>query len=250
MATKKESTKKPDNGDGSTPEPVLASPEVPAVIPPTAPMGVFDSDPVAAIEQARMIVQHVNTLIAPRRGEFIAHIQGKEYPMVDWWTAVGQPLGLSPQVVWVKRREDFEQETWEARVEVYNRGGQMISSGQAICSRQEKNKSFWDTYALYSMAQTRAMGKAYRLPLSFMAVLAGLEPVPAEEMGSQPEDPAVNLDALPDEIAEPLKELGYTRGKARAVLAQFLRHDGTLNEIAAAKFLSAQIDQRIENGGE
>jgi len=147
------------------------------------PANLFGPDPAMALENARAIVQRIEAMIKPRRSDFVAKIQGREYPKCDWWTAAGQPLGLSPQVAWV-RPVDFlgDVEAYEARVEVYDRGGNMVSAGQAICSRAESNWKNRDTYAIYSMAQTRATGKAYRLPLSFLAVLAGLQPTPAEEM--------------------------------------------------------------------
>ncbi|MDP7475517.1 MAG: hypothetical protein QF859_06100, partial [Candidatus Marinimicrobia bacterium] len=37
-------------------------------------------------------------------------------------------------------------------------------------------------YSIKSMAITRATGKAYRIPLSFLAVMAGLAPTNAEEI--------------------------------------------------------------------
>lgn len=147
-----------------------------------APRGIFGDDPKQALEMARQLVAATDSLIRSRRSDFIAVIGGREYPKADWWTAMGQPLGLSPVVVWVKRAEGFASETWEARVEVRNRDGAVVSSGQAVCSRDEPNWKRRDSYALYSMAQTRATAKAYRLPLSFLAVLSGLAPTPAEEM--------------------------------------------------------------------
>ena len=51
-----------------------------------------------------------------------------------------------------------------------------------MCSNREERWRNADEYAIKSMSITRASGKAYRIPLSFLAVMAGLEVTPAEEM--------------------------------------------------------------------
>jgi hypothetical protein len=47
-----------------------------------------------------------------------------------------------------------------------------------------------DPYAIRSMAQTRAIGRALRAPLGPIVVLAGYAPAGAEELPSEPEGPA------------------------------------------------------------
>ena len=90
-----------------------------AVSPEMVPSGVFSTtDPAEAIRQASRLIKYVTEMIKPHRKDFISVIQGRDFPKATWWTAVGQPLGLSPRTVWVRRREDFELETWEARVEI------------------------------------------------------------------------------------------------------------------------------------
>jgi hypothetical protein len=58
----------------------------------------------------------------------------------------------------------------------------IITKGVAICSNKEANKRQWDEYAILSMAQTRATGKAFRNLLSWLMKAAGFEATPAEEM--------------------------------------------------------------------
>ena len=236
-----------------------------AVSPEIVPSGVFSTtDPAEAIRQASRLIKYVNEMIAPRRKDFISVIQGRDFPKATWWTAVGQPLGLSPRTVWVKRRDDFELETWEARVEVYNRADQLISAGQALCGRGEgtdrrksggkdARKLDWESYALYSFAQTRATGKAYRTPLSFLAVLADLEPTPAEEMDEGPPiafpGDGLDWDDVCDDIKVGLKHLGWGDTKARSRLAKFLNTDGTLDEDKAVAFLSAELAKADQEAG-
>lgn len=61
-------------------------------------------------------------------------------------------------------------------------GDKLISTGDAFCSNMEQKKLEFDEYAVLSMAQTRSVGKAYRLRLGFVFKLSGYSPTPAEEM--------------------------------------------------------------------
>jgi len=94
---------------------------------------------------------------------------------------VSASLGLFPQVVFAQRLERDGEIAYEAKVAVY-RQNQIVASGEAMCSSKEERWSHADEYAIKSMAITRASGKAYRIPLSFLAVMAGLEATPAEEI--------------------------------------------------------------------
>jgi hypothetical protein len=91
--------------------------------------------------------------------------------------------------------KDDEPFGWEARVIARTRMGEVVGSAEAECLRSEDAWSFTpppnkygktpparDDYALRSMAQTRAVSKALRLPLGFVMQLAGFNPTPAEEM--------------------------------------------------------------------
>jgi hypothetical protein len=60
--------------------------------------------------------------------------------------------------------------------------GQLVATGIALCSNAEKTKRYFDEYAILSMAQTRAIGKAYRNLLAWLMKAAGFEATPAEEM--------------------------------------------------------------------
>ena len=212
------------------------------------PIGIFADDPIQAIEQVTAIVRHVTALIAPRRKDFICQIQGRDYPMVVWWTAVGAFLGLMPRVVWTERIDDppeHHTETWKARVEVYNRIGALVSSGEAICSRGERGKKQWESPALLAMAQTRATGRSFRTPLSCLAVMAGLEPTVAEDMQSGGTVEEVVLSALPDALKAMVKELKWTRGQAKAELHPFLVDGGLVDAGKAQAHLSAALDVKL-----
>lgn len=60
--------------------------------------------------------------------------------------------------------------------------GKEIGFGSAICTNMETKKADFDEYAIASMAQTRAIGKAFRNLLGYVMNAAGYEATPAEEM--------------------------------------------------------------------
>jgi len=108
-------------------------------------------------------------------------IQGKDYVLAEGWTTLAGMLNLAPCTVWTRRVADYPVEAWEARVEVYH-NGQIRGAAEALCGRDEPSWKGRPSYALRSMAQTRAMAKALRLPLGFIMKLAGFEATPADEM--------------------------------------------------------------------
>lgn len=143
---------------------------------------LFSHDPERAYKEAQRLVSVVaNRCTGPG---YLVNIKGKQYPKIEWWTSVSASLGLFPRVLYSKRLEREGEIAYEAKVEVH-RNGQIVASGEAMCSSREARWQHADEYAIKSMSITRASGKAYRIPLSFLAVMAGLEVTPAEEMPSE-----------------------------------------------------------------
>lgn len=111
-------------------------------------------------------------------------IQGKNFVHVEGWQFAGASLGIQPVIKEVVNLnplgEDGEMK-WQATVELY-RGDQRVGAGVAICSSKERGKRGFEEYAIISMAQTRAISKAYRNSIGWIMKLAGYESTPAEEM--------------------------------------------------------------------
>jgi len=173
---------------------------------------LFSHDPERAYKEAQRLVSVVaNRCTGPG---YVVNIRGKQYPKIEWWTSVSASLGLFPRVLFSKRLERDGEIAYEAKVEVY-RNNQIIASGEAMCSNREERWRNAEEYAIKSMSITRASGKAYRIPLSFLAVMAGLEVTPAEEMPSVeqtqpiPEHPRTNSHM--DEMASE-KQQAAVRG--------------------------------------
>lgn len=143
---------------------------------------LFNSDPATAYKEAQRLVNVVSSNCTGPR--YVAMINGKAYPKIEWWATVSASLGLFPRVVYSRRLEREDEIAYEAKVEIH-RNGDVVSSGEAMCSSREARWADAEEYAIRSMAITRASGKSYRIPLSFLAVMAGLEATPAEELPSE-----------------------------------------------------------------
>ena len=112
-------------------------------------------------------------------------ISGKNYVHVEGWQFAGASMGIFPVIKDVHRVDGVEDEIkYYASVELIRSSGDIIGSGIAICSNKESKKRSFDEYAIASMAQTRAVGKAFRLSIGWIMKLAGYESTPAEEVDS------------------------------------------------------------------
>lgn len=138
---------------------------------------LFEGNPVKALMAAESLVQHM----AAKCSHLVMDLRGKKYPLVEWWTTVGSGLGLFPVEVSSTRLNRADEIVYEAVVEV-RRFGQVVTKASAIASSKERSSWASNEFSIKSMATTRATGKAYRLPLGWLARLAGLEPTPADEM--------------------------------------------------------------------
>jgi len=111
------------------------------------------------------------------------NIKGKNYVNVEGWQIAGSFTGSYPIV---EKVEDLSNGiTYKYRAEVSLRDaetGNVVGYGVAICSNKEAGKKNFDEYAVASMAQTRAIGKAYRMKIGWLLKVAGYETTPAEEM--------------------------------------------------------------------
>jgi hypothetical protein len=110
-------------------------------------------------------------------------VQGKEFVNVEGWQYAGSRLGIVPVVEHVINLSNDQELKYQAKVTLFDlRHGVTVGAGFAICSNKESGKKFYQEFAIASMAQTRAIGKAYRNILAWIIRAAGYEPTPAEEM--------------------------------------------------------------------
>lgn len=177
------------------------------------------------------------------------NIAGKKYVMVEGWQFAGSQLNL---VAIVNDAEDITKDgstelRYKATAEVIHIAtNTLVSRGFAICSNKESKKKSFDEYAVASMAQTRAIGKAYRNNLSWLIKMAGFEGTPREEISEAVEESMhedlgkikANVFARFKEVgindsAEMLKVIEHATGKqsidnaddAMSVLAELRKED-------------------------
>lgn len=121
-------------------------------------------------------------------------IAGKRYVQVEGWQFAGSQLNL---VAIVDDAEDISRENevrYKSKAEVIHiPTGTLVSRGFALCSNKEEKKKNFDEYAIASMSQTRAIGKAYRNNLAWLIKLAGFEATPVEE---------IDREALEDDMGK------------------------------------------------
>lgn len=115
-------------------------------------------------------------------GRWVVEIKGNKYPKYEAQVTVASFFGLVPRIVEVKKVSDAPL-TYQATAEVVHiPTQQVVSRGVGLCSAAEKVWSEREEFAVLAMAQTRAAGRALRMILAPIFVLAGVEPTPAEEM--------------------------------------------------------------------
>lgn len=117
------------------------------------------------------------------RHKLYSNIKGKNYAHVEGWQFAGGLMGLYPRVTEIHNLSSDKEYKWRADVEIVSSNdGKVVANGFALCSNKEAIKKNFDEYAVLSMAQTRAIGKAYRNLIGWVMKLAGYEGTPSEEM--------------------------------------------------------------------
>lgn len=194
--------------------------------------------------EALQVASTLQTFVTERK--LTANIQGKNYPLVEAWQFAGSQLGLIPVVKEVKNLSTESELKYESIVEVIRlTDGVVLSRGYAVCSNKENSKRRFDEYAIASMAQTRAVGKAYRNILAWLMKAAGFEATPAEEMDFIKDEVGDNKR---DELLALLETSAY-EGKVRDKL--YIRITGILTmedyERAYKDLASNQVFDAIPN---
>jgi hypothetical protein len=153
-----------------------------------------------AVETANIL----KPIIVEKR--LFTNIKGKNYVHAEGWTLLGSLLNVYPRIIEVidMSVEEVGVKRYVADCEVRTMSNLLLSQAQSECSNQEKSKSYWEDYALRSMAETRAISKALRIPLGFIIKLAGYEPTPAEEIDAEliekQEEPVLDGNGKVDDL--------------------------------------------------
>lgn len=121
-------------------------------------------------------------------------INGNEYLKFEAWQTIGKFYKSTVTVEWTKPimwKDEQDKDVifgWEAKASVLDENGKVLGSAESSCSKEEPTWTKRANFQIRSMAQTRACAKALRQVYSWVVVLAGYQPTPAEEMaGIEPE---------------------------------------------------------------
>lgn len=132
------------------------------------------------------------------QNELYTNIKGKNYVNVEGWQIAGAFTGVFPLVEKVEDLSDGTKYKYRAEVTLRDKDNNIVGSGTAICTNKEAGKNSFDEYAVASMAQTRAVGKAFRMKIGWLLKIAGYETTPAEEMDAVREAEVVQKKKLDD----------------------------------------------------
>lgn len=205
----------------------------------SAPVTLFGTDdPTAVVERASNVATALASVIDERR--LFSNIGGKKHVQVEGWTLLGSMLGVFAEIEWSRPLDNG----WEARAVARTLNGNVVGAAEAMCTTSEGRWGRADAYAVRSMAQTRAVSKALRMPLGFIMHLAGYSATPAEEMTdtTPPREPS-----LREQIAD---ELG-SRGLGLADLERLADLEGvpkgTQASDAQLRAILARIQQPVQD---
>lgn len=146
----------------------------------------------------------------------------KEYVFIDGWSFAGQMLGIAAVTREQRDLRDGEGRWYgsEARVELVTRDGHVVGGAIAECSVYEERWQGREPFQIKSMAQTRAVGKAFRTGFGFVMQAAGFESTPGEEFVEERDDAAPRAygppaGRQPGPAPRPMQARGEAAGEKR-----------------------------------
>lgn len=163
-------------------------------------------EPEIVLAEAQRAAQALKKVIDAQEKKVV--FNGKTYLGFESWQTVGRFYGITAKVTEVKPIEFGDARGFSAKAVALRSDGQEIGGAESMCLDDEANWSKKPLFQLASMAQTRAAAKALRGVLSWVVVLAGYEPTPAEEM---------NAVKVPEVVTMPKSTTATTAAPANPV---------------------------------
>lgn len=149
--------------------------------------------PNAVIQDAQKKADTLYSVV--EKQHLYQEIKGKKYLQLEAWQTLGKFCNVTGEIEWVKPVEMWDARGFEARAVIKTialekdeegtiivKVGDTIAAAESMTMTDEENWADKPMFQLKSMAQTRALSKAYRSCLSFIVALAGYAVSPAEEM--------------------------------------------------------------------
>ena len=184
-------------------------------------------DPRKAIAQATEAATALMEVVE-QQGWFLALATGRHL-YVEAWELVGSFYGFSAGIDGINDVRDLHDDAGQyigsqAYVTLVDRNGTKLGGADAVCLREEPGREAIPIFQMRSMAQTRAVSKAYRLKVGWVARMAGFSATPAEEMDTEADVVTkMNIPRCPTHPRRVPKE--WSNGKAWKCTAKL--PDGT-----------------------
>lgn len=191
---------------------------------------IEEETPSAILRRATDAAKQLQAVVANTRKKLV--INGKQYLFFEDWQTLGRFNNITAKVERTEElREDGKLIGFKSRA-IAIQHGEEISAAEAECTFDEENWKDKPRARLLSMAQTRACSKALRNCLAWIAVLAGYEPTPAEELDEEPrEAPAQEENTQePAENTAPAQNRGTITEPQRRKIYHDAREKGVTDE--------------------
>jgi hypothetical protein len=191
--------------------------------------------PEVILQEAAKAAQALKDVIERKPNKVV--INGKTFLTFEDWQTLGRFYGVTVAARVTNYLEQGRARGYECHAEAIRADGQVIGAAQAMCMDDESKWSDKPLYQLRSMAQTRAQAKALRGVLAWVAVLAGYNPTPAEEMDGVKSDGRAIASRLEYTPMHPDKVRNLCFGMANAPNMESLR----------SRYLAAIADAKKSN---
>lgn len=158
---------------------------------------------ISAPAQAMQVANTLQKFVTEQ--QLTVKIQDRPYALVEAWQFAGAQFGFYPILTDIKNESSYEDVVYKwhdrknnpkekktkhfkyrATVEIRRYSDdRIVSRGEMVCTNEEFGKHDFNEYAIQSMTQTRAEGKAWRMLLGWVMKAAGFEATPFEEMDNE-----------------------------------------------------------------
>jgi len=148
--------------------------------------------PDVVLSEAKKAAESLKAIIAKKPKPVI--IGGKQFLEFEDWAMIAKFYGVVAKIVDSKYVEYGTSRGFESTATAFHiHSGQEISRAVGMCMNDEeikegKTRGDWSLQRLRSFSQTRACSKALKQVFSWVAVLGGYAPQPAEEMTHERRD--------------------------------------------------------------
>lgn len=158
--------------------------------------------PETVLAEAKSAAQSLQKILADKKKKVM--FNGEQYLELEDWETLAHFYGYTTKIESTSFVQFGEAQGFEAAALLLNeRTGVVVGRAEGMCLNDEDNWGMVPVYEwrnrervqvgekakplaqLRSMAQTRACSKAFRHKLAWVAVLAGYQPTPAEEVNEQ-----------------------------------------------------------------